>query len=225
MNNESCLSETPWDKRAFSIETYELTAGTEEALRGATVTPGHFTVKVNPLDDTRLLNRFGFYYCDTLIEPFCDEAHFICHDDPKASVSRSVSREEILEICHGAYQHGRFHRDFNLPRELSDLRYDNWTRDLYDRGSCLALIYDTRLAGYFGYTGNRIVLHAVAHDFRGKGIAKYLWTVACRELFSSGLMELSSSISAANLSVMNLYASLGFRFRNVCDVYHRLNPG
>jgi ribosomal protein S18 acetylase RimI-like enzyme len=62
----------------------------------------------------------------------------------------------------------------------------------------------------------------MADSFRGKGLAKYLWSTGCRELFKRGHKELSSSISAANLAVLNLYSSLGFRFRNAVDVYHRL---
>ena len=69
---------------------------------------------------------------------------------------------------------------------------------------------------------NKLVLHAVSEKFRGGGLAKYLWSVACKDLFGRGHQELTSSVSAANLPVVNLYASLGFRFRNSLDVYHRL---
>jgi ribosomal protein S18 acetylase RimI-like enzyme len=71
-----------------------------------------------------------------------------------------------------------------------------------------------------------MVLHAVAREFRGRGLAKYLWSAACHHFFDVfGFEVLESSISAANLPVLNLYTSLGFRFRNCCDVYHLHVPG
>jgi hypothetical protein len=55
-------------------------------------------------------------------------------------------------------------------------------------------------------------------------MAKFLWTPVCQALFDAGASEIVSSISAANLAVVNLYSSLGFRFRNAVDIYHRLTP-
>jgi ribosomal protein S18 acetylase RimI-like enzyme len=84
-------------------------------------------------------------------------------------------------------------------------------------------MYRNELAGFLGFAGNRIVLNASSGKYRGKGLGKYLWSAACGELFSHGYGEIVSSISASNMPALNLYASLGFRFRNPLDVYHRLN--
>jgi ribosomal protein S18 acetylase RimI-like enzyme len=78
------------------------------------------------------------------------------------------------------------------------------------------------VAGFFAFSRNKILLHALSESFRGKGLAKYFWSAACEKLFSQGFSELISSISASNLAVLNLYASLGFRFRKPLDVYHWL---
>ena len=72
-----------------------------------------------------------------------------------------------------------------------------------------------------GAQARKFLLHAVAEECRGRGIAKFLWSRACEELFACGHEQLQSSVSAANLAVVNLYSSLGFRFREVSDVYHR----
>jgi predicted GNAT family acetyltransferase len=78
------------------------------------------------------------------------------------------------------------------------------------------------LAGFIAYSNNNLVLHAVVEGYRGKGLAKYWWSAVCAELFAAGHEEVKSSISAANVAVLNLYASLGFSFRNALDIYHRL---
>lgn len=223
MNASLIINNTPWDAAAFDMFTGELTEYSETALRAAVARPGHYTLKVDPLADSRLLHQYGFYYCDTQLEPWCSRANLrLPAARPDVTIRRDVHLPELLAICHGSFLHGRFHRDFNLPRASADLRYDNWLRQLYEQHCVFGLFLDDELAGFIAYSGNSLVLHAVSEKYRGKGLAKYWWGAACAELFAAGHGEVKSSISAANVAVVNLYASLGFRFRNPVDVYHRL---
>ena len=84
----------------------------------------------------------------------------------------------------------------------------------------IAVLYEGELAGFFCISENKLMLHAVLKKLQGKGLSKYFWSAVCRKLFQLGHKELTSSVSATNLPVVNLYASLGFRFRNTLDVYH-----
>ena len=63
---ENYLQSTPWDKRSFIIDTYEVTSSSEEALKQTNNIEGHFTLKVDPLENTENLKKYGFYYADTL---------------------------------------------------------------------------------------------------------------------------------------------------------------
>lgn len=210
-----------WDSAAFGRDCYEITAAAEDALREAAATPGHYALKLDPLADKAALQRYGFYYVDTLLEPHGRRADFIAHRDAKAACTRGENIEDLLAICHGAFEHGRFHRDFNLPRAGADLRYDNWLRQVHAAGDAWGLRYDGVLAGFIAVMDNRLVLHAMAAPFRGRGLAKYLWTTVCEALFTQGHAELCSSVSAANIAVIRLYQTLGFRLRHPVDVYHR----
>lgn len=218
----SMIRETPWDAAAFGMHTAEIVEYSDEALRHAAQIPGHYTIKVDPLADKRLLHEHGFYYCDTLIEPYCTAQRLKRVAHPDAKVSQHLEWAELLPICHGAFAHGRFHRDFNLDKARADLRYDNWLRQLYEKDVVYGLFWCDELAGFIAHTDNNLVLHAVAESHRGKGLAKYWWNAVSAELFAAGHVEVKSSISAANLAGLNLYASLGFSFRHPLDVYHRL---
>lgn len=219
----SSIITIPWDVKAFGFPCYEVTDTSAVALE-TTRTFGHYTAKVDPLTDTRFLHENGFYYCDTLMEPYCRPEMFQPEFSPEVSILDDSSLEDILTLSRGAYRHGRYHRDFNVPVELADLRYDNWLRDLSDSGRCFGLLYKSNLAAYFGTNGNKVVLHAVAEKFRGKGLAKFLWSAGYRKMLDRGFLEVCSSVSAANSAVVNLYTSLGFRFRNPLDVYHKFVP-
>lgn len=214
------IIETPWDAAAFGFPAFEITALVAEDLDIASRTRGHYTVKLDPLADKSLLHEYGFYYCDTLIEPWCSLARFRFFDRDGIHVSAETGFDELLGICHGAFSHGRFHRDFNLDPELADRRYDNWLESLNREGKTLGLYQGETLSGFIAFSGGRLVLHALSAACRGRGMGKYFWSAACREIFDRGAPEITSSISASNLAVLNLYASLGFGFRQAVDVYH-----
>jgi GNAT superfamily N-acetyltransferase len=226
MRRENALRRTPWDCAVYGIETQEILEVSPELLAYVAATPGHYTVKVDPLSPKKQLHEFGFYYCDTLIEPYCAARDLVRFQGPEVAISTEVGLQELLGICHGAFSHDRFHRDFNLPAIRADDRYDKWLAELHREGGVYGLSLEGRLAAFIALSGNRMVLHAVAREFRGRGLSKYVWSAACAHFFGLfGFDVLESSISAANLPVLNLYASLGFRFRNCCDVYHLHVPG
>jgi len=215
------VMKTPWDSRALGMETYEILDLCQAAMDEIASLRGHFTIRVNPQFPRDILQASGFYYCDTLIEPYCESSRFIYYAHEKASLSRDVPLDRLSAISHGAF-YGRFHRDFNVPRNLADLRYDLWLRDLYAEGNVFGLMFENDLAGFLAYSGHKICLHALHQAYRGKGLGKFLKGAACKELFARGHQELTSSISASNLPVLNLWSSLGFRFRKSLDVYHKL---
>ena len=216
------LISTPWDQKVFAFPTWEVVNPVDEVLAELDAYPGHYTIKVDPLSSKALLHGHGFYYCDTLLEPFADRHRFVATQHDQVDIDLTPNKDEIMKISHGAFRHGRFHRDFNLDPSLADRRYDQWTSQLCDEKNVFGLTFAGDLAAFFAFRETKIVLHAVAEDFQGKGLAKFLWSRACGELFDRGHVELCSSVSASNLAIVNLYASLGFRFRTPVDIYHRL---
>jgi len=221
MRDNKFIKKTAWDKKIFRINTYEISPATEKAFKQMPKLKGHFTLKVDPGSPKRIIHEYGFYYCDTLIEPYCGREDFKFIYNNKVGLTRGAGIGELLKISHGAF-YGRFHRDFNILKGLADARYDAWLTQLWRKKRVFGLCYCGRLIGFFAFSGNKILLHALKKEYRGRGLAKYLWSAACRELFKKGYREIYSSISTSNLPVLNLYVSLGFKFRNVQDIYHRL---
>jgi RimJ/RimL family protein N-acetyltransferase len=217
------IKETPWDNRIFGIDTYEITELSKNVLEKIKDKPGHFTVKLNPLQSKELLHQYGFYYCDTLIEPFCAVEHFNPSYNERVFVSSNIDIRSLTDLCYDTFQYDRFHRDFHMDHRAADERYAHWLMDIHKTGDVWALLYENDCAGFFACEKNRILLHALKAKYRGKGLAKFFWSAGCAKLFSAGYTELTSSISTANVAVLNLYSSLGFSFRNPVDVYHKLN--
>lgn len=217
---------TPWDLKAFGFNTFEIAYTSDDSFKEVVDKifrenqKGHYTVRLDPLKSKKILHEFGFYYCDTLIEPYCSVDNLIVHQREGLYISEVVDINHLAKTVDGAFSHGRFHRDFKLNRDLADIRYDLWLRELYQLNQVFGLMFFDEIAGCWGYSGNKILLHALSEKYRGKRMAKYFWSVACQKLFEKGYPELISSISASNVAVLNLYLSLGFRFRNPVDIYH-----
>ena len=218
------IRSTPWDKVAFGVDCFELADASPGLLELALATPGHYTVKVDPSASKQALHRHGFYYCDTLIEPWCTPQGLARFAHDEIAIDSAPALDALIGICHGAFLRGRFHRDFNIDAKRADSRYDNWLRELHRDGKVYGLLYRGEPAGFVARSEDSLVLHAMSERYRGKGLAKYFWSMLCALMFAEGLPEIRSSISAANLAALNLYAALGFRFRNPTDVYHRMVP-
>lgn len=222
MLNPEYFKASPWDESVFNMPCYEIIDPNAQALHATSTHRGHYTVKVDPLADKALLHQFKFYYTDTLIEPYCKQAHFIIHPHPDVSITKDCSLSELLSMCDNSFLHGRFHRDFNLPKTQADQRYKQWLGQLHAKQHVFALYYTGLLAGFIACDHGNLLLHVIDRRFRGRGLAKYMWSAVIEELFKQGEQEIRSSISAANLAVLNLYASLGFRFDRAQDIYHKL---
>ncbi|ASN04615.1 GNAT family N-acetyltransferase [Virgibacillus necropolis] len=217
------LKETPWDKRNFNINTYELTASTEDALKETVDKDGHFTLKVNPLDNPEMLMKYGFYYMDTLIEPVCKKEDLHLFVRGGASISTEYDRQELIQVAEEAFIHGRFHRDFNIPSSQADKRYVNWLHDLMDANNVFSLLYEGRTAGFYAFEQDKVLLMGMKKEFRSKGLAKTFVSQGCFEQLKFGHAHLKTSISAANVASLNLFYALGFKLKNTVDVYHKMN--
>ena len=148
------IKASPWDTATFGIPSWELLEYSITALHQAVQTRGHHTIKVNPLADKRLLHEWGFYYCDTLIEPHCNVGRLRLVQHHDATISKEIDNEKALAICHGSFTHGRFHRDFNLTKAAADQRYNNWLLQLLEAQQVYGLYWQDKLTGFIDYSGN-----------------------------------------------------------------------
>ena len=210
------------DSAILGVPAFEIEEPSLEDLQMASRIPGHYTVRVDPRFGKSELHNTGFYYCDTLIEPYCSIERLKNFEDDAVDISRDISLEPLLQICHDAFSHGRFHRDFNVAPSLADLRYVRWLVQLHAARQVYGLLHSGNVVGFIAADRGHLALHAVATTIRGRGLAKYLWSPVCNEIFRQGHREITSSVSATNLAAINLYAALAFRFRKPVDVYHRL---
>src|SRR5437868_5457158 len=93
------LKPAPWDSAALGFEAYEVLQVSEEVLEETTTRPGLYVARVDPLASKQLLAQFGYYYCDTLAQPYGVPDRFTAFDHVDVKASRDVPLPPLETIC------------------------------------------------------------------------------------------------------------------------------
>lgn len=216
------IKATPWDQGPLGMDTFEIRQLSVKSIQSALRAPGHYTVKVDPLADKTILHDYGFYFCDTLLQTICTRGEFSRNSNEHVSAEKGGYFEESMALIPGGFVHDRFHRDFNLTTQQADARYSQWFKQLWNEGHSMAYIYDDQFAGFFAHDEGHIALTMVGEEFRDKGLGKHFMSAACSIVFGDGYEEVAGSVSACNVKMLNIFASLGFKFTEPLDLYHKV---
>ena len=140
----------------------------------------------------------------------------------------AADHESIKRIAAAGFQHGRYHADPRFPRELADRRYSQWMAnalsgdDPHDR--VFVLGEPGRVQGFYHVSMEEAVsdlrLASVAPELKGTMLGFDLYASILHVLKHRGVRRVIASISAANTAVMNVFATLGFRFSQPEMIYH-----
>jgi GNAT superfamily N-acetyltransferase len=150
-------------------------------------------------------------------------------DDVSLDVAREEDLGAIAEIAGRAFSTSRFLLDWRLDRELSNLRYQKWVESSFANPDHTMLA--ARIGGDFvaffvieGKSNRECYWHltAVAPKFQGRGIGRRVWRAMISRNRLEGFDRITTTISAHNAPVLNLYARTGFRFDAPRATFHWL---
>jgi RimJ/RimL family protein N-acetyltransferase len=240
-------SEAPWDSRVcgypvLQISSIQLTghdAGRdlkiferERDRLGAGLVSCRLSHE--SLRESMLLEDHGFRFIEMLYQPEFDLAGYRSKAE-QSTLEISRAREDELDVLRAiartAFQNERFKMDPRLDPEVSDQRYQTWvassmhhpTQELYairaeDRP--VAFFVTEMLDDGTCYWH----LNAVASDMQGRGYGKRAWQGMLQFAADAGAKRVQTCIVARNYRVLNLYASLGFRFPPPLMTFHWVRP-
>lgn len=142
----------------------------------------------------------------------------------------SSDRARILSIASSAFLLGRYHADPRFPRAAADLRYRIWMERALSEGEGTWVAVAGPPGSVRGFlhaeiSGSAADIRLAAVDPDGGGIAgPELFRGALHEFSRRGVRRVTARLSAANCPVLNVYASLGFRFDEPESVLHWHSP-
>lgn len=192
----------------------------------------------------RVLEQAGFRLIEGTLQPWSKLSgnplfqRFL--DDPAAILPSGVSAQEIevklldqheadfaqaeriREIARHSFTADRFHMDPFCGGEKAGQRFAYWVDDLISREGVDFDLLRVRsvIAGFMARRADELILAGFAPEFIGARLGSYLWFSACERVRQAGFDEVHTTISTNNMPVMNLYAKLGFRFRNPMYSFH-----
>ena len=181
------------------------------------------------LAESMFLEDHGFRFIEMVYSPRLDGLNRVGLVENAPSISPATTSDivDIEHIAASAFTTGRFLLDRRLDPVLSAERYRVWVRNSFDneRHTVLKATVDGQIAGFF-ITEDRpdgsVYWHltAIAPGWQGRGIGAALWKSMMTRHFEAGRTAVETTISGHNAPVLNLYASLGFRFQPPSMTFH-----
>lgn len=172
------------------------------------------------LRESMFLESHGFRFVEMVLHPKMDniQALDLPEDNLLVASASKADLPELEQIAERAFSHERYHVDPRLDRKLADLRYGRWVRNSLDHPTQKLLkIADTGRPLAFFLVESRDGsaywhLTAVAPEWQGRGYGLRVWQTMLRHHQAEACQQITSTISARNVAVLNLYAKLNFRF-------------
>jgi RimJ/RimL family protein N-acetyltransferase len=172
--------------------------------------------------DLEQLQTVGFRVVETTFSPaFVGR---LGDRNPTEFVVRTATSQElqsIITVARDAFTVSRFHNDPFIPDAMANRRYENWVRSTESSESqeLLSIVNaNDELVGFFisEIADNEAYWHltALARPFRGRGLAPEVWKTVMQFQSKLGVTSFRTTISGANMPVVNLYPRLGFRLEN-----------
>jgi len=174
------------------------------------------------LNESMLLEQAGFRFVEMVLHPHLAalQAFPLAPQGLSVELAENTDLPAIEAIAAHAFGHERFHADPRLDPALADRRYLAWVRNSHGHPTQrLYKICDGADLVAFFVTENQPDglcywhLNAISPAFQGRGYGKRVWREMLHFHQREGIASIGTTIAARNTPVLNLYASLGFRFQ------------
>lgn len=188
------------------------------------------------------LERNSFYFVETVLVPYTNLktnkvlTHFIGNrdafvpDEPDRYEWKVVGVDKtdapvfqrIKDIAFESFVDDRFHRDWQCDKETANRRFSYWVDDLLadDEVTFYVITHHGRSEGFMTRKCDNLILGGLSRQSVGKGIGKFFWLSVLEDMFNKGFSDVHTLISVNNIAVLNLYARLGFKFRDPAVTLH-----
>lgn len=175
----------------------------------------------NQLVESMYLEQNGFRFIEVVLHPKLENLSLIDIPDQGLRVLTAARGDfpEVRKIAESAFIHERFQVDLRIGPHFGNLRYGRWVANISSLPKQqLVTIWDNQILIAFFIIevldDNSVYWHltAVAPEHHGKGYGRRTWRAMLAYHQENGQNAVSTTISSQNIKILNLYASLDFRF-------------
>lgn len=173
------------------------------------------------LRESMFLEGQCFRFIEMVLHPRLDRLaqRELTEDTLVITKAEEADLAAIESIAERVFGYERYHIDYRLDPRLADQRYSRWVRNsfVHPKQRLLKIMDGAHLIAFFiveinDEGGAYWHLTAVAREWQGQGYGRRVWQAMLRHHRNEGVEYVSTTISARNIPVLNLYARLGFSF-------------
>jgi ribosomal protein S18 acetylase RimI-like enzyme len=235
----------PWDSDIFGFPFYQLTISeTSEGLSESLPKLLRFLceqskdkclvctkIPSQQVTKMRTLAEHGFYPIEIMVEPYRDlrsysgTRHF---ERLSLRPARVEDKSQLFSIARSAFSTDRYHLDPNLSDDRAGYRYEFWLENGMKSGDHVFVYEDATDDRLVGFCHLREInkglvdfsLAAIDPVFQKAGFGVMMYSECLMECQKMGYSEIVTRISLNNIAVLNIYAHLGFLFRQPTVTLH-----
>ena len=237
----------PWDTEIFGfpvaqIESISVEPGSDPIpalkaigawLRKNDIRLASCRLRSDRLHESMLLEAGGFRFVEMVYSPTLTTLPAMIGSDPDLVIeeARPEDLSAIEAVAGSAFSTGRFLLDWRLDEAASHHRYRVWVQNSFadPRHQLLKATLKDSLVGFFileERPESAVYWHltAISPAWQGRGLGSRVWRKMVARHHAGGVQRIDTTISAHNTPVMNIYASLGFRFALPQSTFHWVHP-
>jgi RimJ/RimL family protein N-acetyltransferase len=237
------VSIVPWDSHALGfpvaeIDAIELTHGEDPAttldllvswLDQRRVRLVSARLESLRLRESMLLEDLGFRFVEMVYSPVREPLSAEGPADEGVVIAPATEDDlgALRAMASSVFTTGRHVLDPRLDARAGHERYRNWLEGAFadERQQVLKATIRDEISGFFVIEeapddGVYWHLTAMAREAQGRGLGKKVWRSMIARHRADGIRRITTTISAHNTPVINLYADLGFRFTAPRSTFH-----
>jgi hypothetical protein len=239
------IRKTPWDAKAFGIDTFELIFDeVDEGSEGTVFEKFNELIKLNNKSllycrlnsnlkvNKRILYRSGFNNVETQLHIVNGNIKRFTFPEQlgKRKLQISCANEEdyiaVSEISPLVFNFSRFHEDPFINKDLADLRMRFWCEYMHKIKMPL-LVYRNRANEldsfiYYRNTNNSTIELVLGGSVPGRGMMTPLFWASFIDYFKNlGVSRIETKISASNISIANIYTFFNFIIKETYFDFHK----
>lgn len=211
-----------FDKMISSVETYAKDVDTRVIC---TKVPSINNALVNKLQ------RSGYIFVEETIKPYLADLQNSPVDLGKyikIQLRDATEKDapDMKNIAKTTFTTDRFHLDEGFNKSRAGERYAVWIENSFKYGDKLYVLEDNNdIAGFFIIRINNddayYVLAGIKDEFKGKGYGINLYASMMDISKKMGTVRIDTLIAVNNISALNIYVKLGFKFRDNRITLHK----
>jgi ribosomal protein S18 acetylase RimI-like enzyme len=173
------------------------------------------------LRESMFLEANGFRFVEMVLHPRLDGLQCLGMSEDNLEILPATQADlaSLRAIAETAFGNERYHIDPRISAKLGDQRYGRWVGNslVHETQQLLKVLDGGRLIGLFIVEATSRVavywhLTAISPQWQGSGYGRRVWRSMLSYHQAQGYEIVSTTVSARNSRVLNLYGQLGFRF-------------